>query len=95
MNSQNEGLPNHAFTSELNQNECSTLPQCLVTIFPVVIYNISGVESEALLETEGEFLVRESTKIQGQFALSGIAQGGAQHLLMDRAGKVYTYMYYV
>ena len=51
------------------------------------------MESEALLETEGEFLVRESTKIQGQFVLSGIAQGGAQHLLlMNRAGKVHTYI---
>ena len=52
------------------------------------------MESEALLETEGEFLVRESTKIQGQFVLSGIAQGGAQHLLlMNRAGKVHTYIH--
>ena len=35
MNSQNEGLPNHAFTSELCHNECSTLPQCIIAIFPI------------------------------------------------------------
>ena len=31
----NEGLPNHAFTSELCHNECSTLPQCIIAIFPI------------------------------------------------------------
>ena len=52
------------------------------------------MEAEALLESDGEFLVRESTKIEGQFVLSGMALGGAQHLLlMDKAGKVCLLMF--
>jgi len=47
------------------------------------------VEAEALLTKNGEFLVRESTKKSGQYVLTGMASGKAQHLLlMDRQGKV-------
>ena len=50
---------------------------------------ISRTEAEALVETEGEFLVRESSKIPGQFVLTGLSHDGPQHLLlMDRTGKV-------
>lgn len=50
---------------------------------------ISRVEAEALLENEGEFLVRESSKIPGQFVLTGVSHDGLQHLLlMDKAGMV-------
>ena len=50
---------------------------------------ISRVEAEGLLEIEGEFLVRESTKIMGQFVLTGMAHSEPQHLLlMDKTGKV-------
>ena len=47
------------------------------------------MEAEGLLEIEGEFLVRESTKITGQFVLTGMAHSEPQHLLlMDKTGKV-------
>lgn len=47
------------------------------------------MEAEALLETEGEFLVRESGKIPGQFVLTGMSHNGPQHLLlMDKTGRV-------
>jgi hypothetical protein len=50
---------------------------------------ISRVEAEALLEAEGEFLVRESGKMAGQFVLTGMSHEGPQHLLlMDKSGMV-------
>ena len=51
--------------------------------------SITRIEAEALLEREGQFLIRESTKKPGQFVLTGMADDRAQHLLlMDRYGKV-------
>ena len=42
-----------------------------------------------MLSTNGEFLVRESTKKPGQFVLTGMSHGHPQHLLlMDKQGKV-------
>ena len=39
--------------------------------------------------TDGEFLIRESTKKQGQYVLTGMASGKPQHLLlMDKEGRV-------
>ena len=39
--------------------------------------------------SDGEFLVRESTKKIGQYVLTGMASGRIQHLLlMDKQGKV-------
>ena len=53
---------------------------------------ISRVEAEALLENEGEFLVRESSKIACQFVLTGMSHEGPQHLLlMDKTGRVGVY----
>ncbi len=50
---------------------------------------ISRVEAEALLEADGDFLVRESSKRVGQYVLTGLASGQPQHLLLvDRQGKV-------
>ncbi len=50
---------------------------------------LSRVEAEALLVRDGEFLVRESSKKPGQYVLTGMALGKAQHLLlMDKHGKV-------
>ena len=47
------------------------------------------MEAEGLLDGEGEFLVRESTKMPGQFVLTGLSPDGPQHLLlMDKSGKV-------
>ena len=38
---------------------------------------------------DGQFLVRESTKEQGQYILTGMAAGKQQHmLLIDKHGKV-------
>ena len=51
--------------------------------------SIRRVEAEALLVSDGEFLVRESSKNPGQFVLTGMAKGLPQHLLlMDKYGKV-------
>jgi len=50
---------------------------------------VSRIEAEALLEEDGQFLVRESNKRPGQFVLTGMANGQPQHLLlMDKHGKV-------
>lgn len=50
---------------------------------------ISRVEAEALVELDGEFLVRDSSKKPGQYVLTGMAHGQSQHLLlMDKYGKV-------
>ena len=50
---------------------------------------LSRVEAEALLMGDGEYLIRESTKKQGQYVLTGMAGGKAQHLLlMDKEGRV-------
>ena len=47
------------------------------------------MEAEALLEGDGQFLVRESAKRPGQYVLTGMANGTPQHLLlMDKHGKV-------
>lgn len=52
---------------------------------------ISRDEAEALLEADGDFLVRESSKRAGQYVLTGIAGDQIQHLLLvDRQGKVRT-----
>ena len=38
---------------------------------------------------DGQFLVRESTREQGQYILTGMAAGKKQHmLLIDKHGKV-------
>lgn len=51
--------------------------------------HISRVEAEALLERDGQFLIRESSKKPGQYVLTGMADGHPQHLLlMDKEGKV-------
>ena len=50
---------------------------------------LSRVEAEALVISNGEFLIRESTKKPGQYVLTGMAADKAQHLLlMDKQGKV-------
>ena len=43
---------------------------------------ISREEAEGMLSTNGEFLVRESTKKPGQFVLTGMSHGHPQHLLL-------------
>ena len=44
---------------------------------------------EALLEEDGEFLVRESTTTPGQYVLSGMLNGQPKHLLLvDPQGRV-------
>ncbi|XP_033634439.1 SHC-transforming protein 1-like [Asterias rubens] len=46
---------------------------------------------EALLEEDGEFLVRESTTTPGQYVLSGMLNGQPKHLLLvDPQGRVRT-----
>ena len=51
--------------------------------------SISRIEAEALLDTDGQFLIRESNKRPGQYVLTGMANGQPQHLLlMDKEGKV-------
>ena len=51
--------------------------------------SVSRVEAEALLEDDGEFLIRESSNKPGQCVLTGLANGQPQHLLlMDKHGKV-------
>lgn len=50
---------------------------------------LSRVEAEGLLLCDGDFLIRESSKKPGQYVLTGMADGKAQHLLlMDKQGKV-------
>ena len=50
---------------------------------------ISRVEAEAMLERDGDFLVRESGKQPGQYVLTGMGGGKLQHLLLiDKQGKV-------
>lgn len=50
---------------------------------------LSRVEAEALLMSDGEYLIRESSKKPGQYVLTGMALGKAQHLLlMDKEGRV-------
>lgn len=42
-----------------------------------------------MLMSDGEFLIRESTKKVGQYVLTGMAAGKPQHLLlMDKEGRV-------
>ena len=51
--------------------------------------SISRIEAEALLDKDGQFLIRESSKRPGQYVLTGMAKGQPQHLLlMDKEGKV-------
>ncbi|XP_033124172.1 SHC-transforming protein 1-like isoform X3 [Anneissia japonica] len=48
-------------------------------------------QSEAKLEADGDFLVRESTTTPGQYVLSGMQSGTPKHLLLvDPEGKVRT-----
>ena len=50
---------------------------------------VSRVEAEGMLERDGDFLVRESGKQPGQYVLTGMGGGKAQHLLLiDKQGKV-------
>ena len=50
------------------------------------------IEAEAMLEKNGDFLVRESKKKQGQYVLTALAVDKPQHLLLvDSAGKVRTH----
>ncbi|XP_072038195.1 SHC-transforming protein 1-like isoform X2 [Amphiura filiformis] len=52
---------------------------------------MSRKEGEALLEEDGDFLVRESTTSKGQYVLSGMQNGQPKHLLLvDPSGKVRT-----
>ncbi|PIK61387.1 putative SHC-transforming protein 1 isoform X3 [Apostichopus japonicus] len=52
---------------------------------------MSRREGEALLEEDGDFLVRESTSSKGQYVLSGMQNGQPKHLLLvDPRGKVRT-----
>ncbi|KAJ8029495.1 SHC-transforming protein 1 [Holothuria leucospilota] len=52
---------------------------------------MSRREGEALLEEDGDFLVRESTSSKGQYVLSGMQNGQPKHLLLvDPKGKVRT-----
>ena len=47
------------------------------------------IEAEAMLEKNGDFLVRESSKKPGQYVLTAIAMNKPQHLLLvDSTGKV-------
>lgn len=43
---------------------------------------ISREEAEAILEEDGEFLVRESTTQAGQYVLTGMENGQVKHLLL-------------
>ena len=55
---------------------------------------ISRIEAEALLEKDGQFLIRESSKRPGQYVLTGMANSQPQHLLlMDKEGKVKNILY--
>lgn len=50
---------------------------------------VSRIEAEAMLERDGDFLVRESGKQPGQYVLTGMGGGRSQHLLLiDKQGKV-------
>ena len=50
---------------------------------------MSRNEAEALLEHEGDFLIRVSNKMPGQVVLTGLASGKPQHmLLINSQGKV-------
>ena len=69
----------------------SSLPDPLAPLPQQKYYHgaLSRVEAEAMLVADGEFLVRESTKRVGQYVLTGMAAGKAQHLLlMDKDGRV-------
>ena len=51
--------------------------------------NISRIDAEMLIESDGQFLVRESSSSKGQYVLSGMK--GSQHchlLLVDPEGQV-------
>ena len=51
--------------------------------------SISRGECEALLDKDGQFLVRESSKQPGQFVLTGMVDGQPCHLLLtDEKGMV-------
>lgn len=48
-------------------------------------------DADAMLQMDGDFLVRESTQSRGQFVLSALQQGQFKHLLLvDPSGRVRT-----
>lgn len=50
---------------------------------------VERIEAEALLENDGDFLVRESKKKEGQYVLTALVGKQPQHLvLVDSQGKV-------
>lgn len=50
---------------------------------------LSRREAEALLQLNGDFLVRESTTTPGQYVLTGLQSGQPKHLLLvDPEGVV-------
>ena len=50
---------------------------------------VNRIEAEAMLERDGDFMVRESGKQPGQYVLTGMGGGKPQHLLLiDKQGKV-------
>lgn len=52
---------------------------------------LSRREAEALLQLNGDFLVRESTTTPGQYVLTGLQSGQPKHLLLvDPEGVVRT-----
>ena len=52
------------------------------------------IEAEAMLEKNGDFLVRESSKKPGQYVLTAIAMNKPQHLLLvDSTGKVCDFLF--
>ncbi len=67
------------------------MPEALAPLPQQKYYHgaMSRVEAEAMLVTDGEFLIRESSKKVGQYVLTGMASGKPQHLLlMDKEGRV-------
>lgn len=56
---------------------------------------MSRKEAEALLQEDGDFLVRKSTTNPGSFVLTGMHNGQAKHLLLvDPEGTVSTFQWY-
>ena len=50
---------------------------------------ITRTDAEVQVKDDGDFLVRESANKPGQYVLTGLSNGRAQHLLLiDRSGKV-------
>uniref|UniRef100_A0A0R3TX38 SH2 domain-containing protein n=1 Tax=Rodentolepis nana TaxID=102285 RepID=A0A0R3TX38_RODNA len=59
---------------------------------PWYVGQITRQKAEALLQYDGDFLVRASTQQPNQFVLSGMQNGKKRHLLLiNPEGQVYTH----